>query len=166
LACLYRQHDGADAILNRIASTSHRIEFKGESMRRVIKAQTDRGRCLSPVISSLARGANLIGRSRQLEWPKTIGRVATCTSDSEVAASRYGASANGVFIYDRISTRPLHRRRRVGSAIMMLLSDAHDGSKTVQALVATDEGRLLLEKLGWVARSPWATALIIGPDAR
>ncbi len=49
---------------------------------------------------------------------------------------------------------------------MMLLSDAHDGSKTVQALVATDEGRLLLEKLGWVARSPWATALIIGPDAR
>lgn len=88
------------------------------------------------------------------------------TSDGELAASGYGASVNGVFVYDRILSQPQHRRRGLGSAIMTLLANARDEPKAAQALVATNEGRLLYEKMGWVVRSPWTTALMAAPDVR
>ena len=82
-------------------------------------------------------------------------------SSGELAASGYGASADGVFVYDRIVSQPPHRRRGLGSAIMTMLASANEEPKATQALVATDEGRVLYENMGWVVRSPWTTALVV-----
>ena len=82
------------------------------------------------------------------------------TRDGALAASGFAARANGVFIYDRIATQAAHRRRGLGSAILGALASKRRPADTRQALVATEEGRLLYARLGWVVRSPWTTAVI------
>jgi hypothetical protein len=80
--------------------------------------------------------------------------------DGSIAASGYAASAEGVFVYDRIVTEEPHRRQGLASAIMMALGSRRSPVDTRQALVATRAGRTLYTKLGWVVRSPWATGAI------
>jgi GNAT superfamily N-acetyltransferase len=85
--------------------------------------------------------------------------VRLIASDGSVAASGYGASALGVFAYDRIVTDERHRRRGLGRALMALLGEGASPSDR-HVLVATAAGRALYESIGWCVRSDYTTAFI------
>ena len=93
------------------------------------------------------------------------GHVRVVAPDGTVAASGHVALDELLAIYDRIVTEPGHQRRGLGGAVMRALQalarvhGRHEG-----VLVATDQGRALYESLGWRLHSPWAGAVIPGPD--
>ncbi len=85
--------------------------------------------------------------------------------DATPAASGHVVMAGRHAVYDRIGTEPDHRRRGLARAVMQALQAlAHAHGRHAGALVATDDGRALYESLGWRLRSPWAGAVIPGPD--
>lgn len=85
--------------------------------------------------------------------------------DGSPAAAGFAALGEGWATYDRIITAPAHQRRGLGRAVMAALqARAHAQGHHAGVLVATPEGRQLYESLGWRLRSPWATAVIPGPD--
>lgn len=85
---------------------------------------------------------------------------ARITHNGGTAASGYAAETEDVFIYDRIETQPLHRRKGLGSAVISLLRSAKTRTSLPEALVATDDGRKLYERLGWQTLSPYSTACV------
>ncbi len=93
------------------------------------------------------------------------GHVNVLAPDGTIAASGHVAMGERLAIYDRIVTEPAHQRRGLGRALMhalQALARAHGRHEGV--LVATDQGRALYESLGWRLHSPWAGAVIPGPD--
>jgi GNAT superfamily N-acetyltransferase len=67
-------------------------------------------------------------------------------------------------VYDRIVTAEGHRRRGLGTRVMLALEQAmRDRGAGDGALVATAEGRILYESLGWELHAPYVTAVIPGP---
>ena len=86
--------------------------------------------------------------------------VRVCTVDGELAASGFAAEAGGFFVYDRIVTEPMHRRRGLGRAVMRALGGERSSAAVPQVLVATDEGRALYRTLGWTVVSAYASAVI------
>ncbi len=93
------------------------------------------------------------------------GHVRVVAPDGTLAASGHVALGERLAIYDRIVTEPAHQRRGLGRAVMhalQALARAHGRREGV--LVATDQGRALYEAIGWRLHSPWAGAVIPGPD--
>ena len=91
--------------------------------------------------------------------------VRVLADDGTVAAEGHLALDEGLAIYDRIGTDPVHRRLGLGRAVMhalQALARAH--GRHAGVLVATPVGRALYESLGWRVHAPWATAVIPGPD--
>ena len=85
--------------------------------------------------------------------------------DGALAAEGHLALDDRLAIYDRIGTDPAHRRRGLGGAVMhalQALARAH--GRHAGVLVATPQGRMLYESLGWRVHAPWATAVIPGAD--
>jgi GNAT superfamily N-acetyltransferase len=77
-----------------------------------------------------------------------------------VAASGYGAEADGVFCYVRIVTQPDHRRNGLGRAVMAALGQRQlPGARRI--LAATDAGCALYETLGWRVVAPYTTIEIL-----
>jgi GNAT superfamily N-acetyltransferase len=95
-----------------------------------------------------------------------LGHVRITAPDGTVAASGHLALDVRLAIYDRIVTDPAHQRRGLGRAVMHALQAlARTHGRREGVLVATDQGRALYETLGWRLLSPWAGAVIPGPDA-
>lgn len=97
---------------------------------------------------------------------KRAGMVSEARIYSEtgaLAASGYAAETQEVFIYDRIVTEPLHRRKGLGLAIMTTLHAAKQHPSVPELLVATKDGRALYSTLGWETISPYSTASIVTP---
>lgn len=70
---------------------------------------------------------------------------------------------DGFAIYDRIETRPEHRRRGLARAVMQALETiAREKGAVRGVLVATPDGRALYESLDWELHSPYTTAVIPG----
>jgi GNAT superfamily N-acetyltransferase len=90
-----------------------------------------------------------------------VRHVRVMADDGAVAASGHGATARGVFAYDRIVTDAAHRRRGLGRVVMATLGEAAFAGDA-HMLVATAMGRALYESLGWETVSPYTTAVI--PD--
>ncbi len=90
--------------------------------------------------------------------PRTHVRIEA--PDGTLAASGYAAETADVFIYDRIETKPAHRRLGLGRAIMVSLGAARTSQSVPQVLVATEDGRQLYTSLGWSLYSPYATVTI------
>jgi hypothetical protein len=86
--------------------------------------------------------------------------VARVTQDGETAASGYAAETEQVFIYDRIETQLLHRRKGLGKVVMSLLRSAKTEALRPEVLVATEDGRKLYEAIGWRTLSVYSTACI------
>jgi GNAT superfamily N-acetyltransferase len=91
--------------------------------------------------------------------PVAIACITRCV-DGELAARGFGAAAAGVFIYDRIETNSDDRRKGLGTAVMLALWKAKPEPNARELLVATQEGRVLYERLGWQVLSPYSTASI------
>ena len=86
-------------------------------------------------------------------------------ADGSPAAAGHLALGDRMATYDRIVTEPAHRRLGLGRAVMAALqSRAHAHGCHAGVLVASREGQRLYASLGWRLRSPWATAVIPGPD--
>lgn len=90
--------------------------------------------------------------------------VRATTATGELAANGYAVETENIFIYDRITTMPAHRRKGLGSAIMCALADVKSDKNLPEALVATKEGHALYADLGWQTLSPYVTASIPPAD--
>lgn len=83
---------------------------------------------------------------------------ATVRIDGQTAASGQAAVAGGDVVIDRISTVPEFRRRGLGRVVTAgLASWAAGQGATTGILVASPEGRLLYDALGWATAAPIAT---------
>ena len=95
-----------------------------------------------------------------------LGHVQVLAPDGTLAASGHLALDARLAIYDRIRTEPAHQRRGLGRAVMHALQAlARRHERHAGVLVATEQGRALYETLGWRLHSPWAGAVIPGPEA-
>jgi GNAT superfamily N-acetyltransferase len=91
----------------------------------------------------------------------TVARV--LTANGEIASIGRIVFVDDFAIYDRIETHKDHRRRGLASALMnRLQSVALARAKTRGVLVATADGRVLYETLGWRLHSLYTTAVIPG----
>lgn len=91
--------------------------------------------------------------------------VQIVTGNGELAAIGRVVFADDYAIYDRIETRPAHRRKGLASMVMYALQEMASGKGITKGLlVATAEGRMLYEKLGWQLCSLYTTA-VIHPDS-
>lgn len=80
--------------------------------------------------------------------------------DGELAASGRAALVEDWCVFDQIVTSPEHRRRGLGRIIMERLAMAASTAGAGRGLlVATDEGRLLYERLGWTMQGPITSAV-------
>jgi GNAT superfamily N-acetyltransferase len=86
--------------------------------------------------------------------------IRVTTSAGELAATGYAGETAGAFVYDRIATEPAHRRKGLGSAVMLALRALRQDRSAAELLVATAEGQALYASLGWRTLSPYATAYI------
>lgn len=103
------------------------------------------------------------GYSLELVDARTVSVARIRAATGEEAAIGRVALSGGFAIYDRIETHPDHRRRGLGRAVMgALASVAVSRGGTRGVLVATAQGRLLYESLGWRMHSPYATAFLPG----
>ncbi len=81
----------------------------------------------------------------------------------ETAAIGRVVVVDGFAIYDRIETRPEHRRRGFARVVMKALETIAREKEAVRGvLVATPEGRTLYDNLGWELHSPYTPAVIPG----
>ena len=93
------------------------------------------------------------------------GHVRILAPDGTLAAAGHVALDAQLAIYDRIGTEPGHQRRGLGRAVMHALQAlARTHGRREGVLVATGQGRALYESIGWRTHSPWAGAVIPGPD--
>jgi hypothetical protein len=85
------------------------------------------------------------------------------SASGDVAAMGRLVFVDGYAIYDRIETHFEHRRRGLASIIMLALElKMHERKITKSILVATSEGKVLYETLGWELYSVYTTAVIAG----
>ncbi|SDC22844.1 GNAT family N-acetyltransferase [Niabella drilacis] len=104
----------------------------------------------------LAAGYHL---KAELQLPVPVVHI--LTDGGEIAASGRIALADDFAIYDRIATAAAHRRKGLATAVMKRLTEiACSRGITKGVLVATEEGRVLYETLGWQLRSPYTSAVI------
>lgn len=81
---------------------------------------------------------------------------------SEPAASGRVAVHAGCAVFDQIMTEEAHRRRGLGTVVMLHLDAvAGQAGATRRLLVATEAGRALYERLGWTVLAPWSTAVLL-----
>jgi GNAT superfamily N-acetyltransferase len=129
------------------------IPAPGFMMRRILRAEP------SPVLPD--------GYAFELDSrpPLTVAYVKT--ANGEIAASGRLGLVNGpagrIAVFDRIRTHDDHRRKGLARALMAAHANrAIENGVSRAALVATPEGRLLYEALGWQLHSLYTTALIPG----
>jgi hypothetical protein len=102
------------------------------------------------------------GYRMELHQAGPVTQVNVLAPDGDLAASGCAAETMDVFIYDRIETASNHRRKGLGIAVMNALGSARKSLASPQLLVATEDGRSLYTRLGWMVIAPFAAATI--PD--
>ena len=79
--------------------------------------------------------------------------------DGQVAATGQMGVVGEVAVMDKIETRPGHRRRGLGGAMMSVLADRARSIGAVRGvLMASTEGRALYTSLGWTTLCPAVVA--------
>jgi GNAT superfamily N-acetyltransferase len=103
------------------------------------------------------------GYRLELNANSTVTHVRVLSANGEIAASGYAVEHGGVFVYDRILTAEVHRRRGLGRAVMTALASARRSPSAQQILAATHAGHELYRTLGWTDYAPYTTAVIPDP---
>lgn len=108
------------------------------------------------------RNRNLDGKYRlELEQYNSTYLVRIVTIDGQLASTGRVVLVDDLAIYDRISTEPHHKRMGLASFLMKELEKialANDIYNNF--LVATEEGRLFYQSLGWEIYSLYTSAVI------
>ena len=104
-----------------------------------------------------------VGYQIRVERYGVVTHAQIFCNSGELAADGYAVETTDVFIYDRIVTRPEHRRKGLAQVLMTKLYAARQLDCGPQVLVATEAGRVLYTALGWDAVSPYSTASISRP---
>ncbi|MFC4337781.1 GNAT family N-acetyltransferase [Salininema proteolyticum] len=82
------------------------------------------------------------------------------SADEEAASANLGLTGESA-IFDRVSTSPAHRRRGLGTAVMAELADRALALGVSRGILgATNDGRALYERLGWVAVAELSGAFV------
>lgn len=116
-----------------------------------------------PARWSIQRPGFLMTCAEPMTGDSVLPEGYTLDRAGEEAAIGHVVVVDGFAIYDRIETRPEHRRRGLTRVVMKLLGaigEAHGARCGV--LVAMPDGRVLYESLGWELHSPYITAVIPG----
>jgi GNAT superfamily N-acetyltransferase len=111
----------------------------------------------TPVLTRpLAEGYRL-----EVEEAEAAARVAITAPDGALAAKGRLAVVGSSAVYDQIVTDAAHRRRGLGRQVMAALDDVGRRRGASEGLlVATPEGRVLYEAIGWRHYSPYVSAVI------
>jgi len=157
--------DGVRAIGREIASPRHYVKVcvSDEALRSALPARWQiqpPGFFMATAVASRDVTPLPDGYRMELDHAGPVTRARVIAPDGEVAASGCAAETAEVFIYDRIETAPDHRRKGLGIAVMSALGTARRSTAARQLLSATEDGRMLYEKLGWTVLAPLATAVI------
>lgn len=94
-----------------------------------------------------------------------VRRAQVMAPDGSPAASGMVSWEDDYAVYNLIKTAPAHQRRGLASAVMTALGEAaQDAAAQQHILMATLQGRLLYESMGWTCRSDYTTAVILPPE--
>lgn len=96
----------------------------------------------------------------EVDHNAAVAEVRVKFGTGDLAASGYAAETEHAFIYDRIATTLEHKQKGFGSTVTTTLSRARRNSGIPQLLVATGDGRVLNESLGWRTLFPYSIASI------
>jgi len=114
---------------------------------------------------SMKFGNAVLGNQYKLEFEnfKSIFIVRIVTQSGELASTGHLVIVENLAVYDRISTEPNHQRKGLASCIMKELEKIAV-SKGIfnNFLVATEEGKLLYESLGWKLYCLYTSIVIPG----
>jgi len=159
--------DGLYRVARDISISRHYLKLCGtnEELRGAVPARWDvqpenyfmEATSTAPETSHLPNGYKL-----ELQQAGPVTQVHIIAPNGDLAASGTAAETMEAFVYDRIETAPDHRRKGLGIAVMSALGSARKSAIGPQLLVATEDGRSLYARLGWVVIAPFASATI--PD--
>jgi len=83
------------------------------------------------------------------------------TKDGELASIGRVVIVEDIAVYDRISTEEDHKRKGLATYLMGELEKiAASKNAHINFLVATEQGKLLYQTLGWEVFSPYTSAVI------
>ena len=159
--------DGLYRVARDISISRHYLKLCGthEELRSALPARWEvqpenyfmEATSTVPETSPLPNGYKL-----ELQQAGPVTQVHIIAPNGDLAASGTAAETMEAFVYDRIETAPDHRRKGLGIAVMSALGSARKSATGPQLLVATEDGRSLYARLGWVVIAPFASATI--PD--
>jgi GNAT superfamily N-acetyltransferase len=92
-----------------------------------------------------------------------VAHVFVLDESDHLAASGHAGRGSQAMAYDRIKTEASHRRKGLGSAVMLALGELLGERGIPEVLVATVAGRALYETIGWRVVAPYAQATLIAP---
>jgi GNAT superfamily N-acetyltransferase len=85
-------------------------------------------------------------------------------ASGQTAATGRVVLNRGTAVFDRIETFEGHRRKGLGAALMYGLEAlAEQAGVRERLLVATEAGRQLYSRLGWLVAAPYSTAVLPAP---
>lgn len=166
-----RRHLFVDAgrALQECASRIHaplihlKAAVDADAMRRALPAQweIEAPRYLMACDSAMKKRVALPSGYRAIvEAENGVYAVRIADTIGQTAASGYVVLNRGTAIFDRIETLEPHRRKGLGTALMVALDTlAEEAGVSERLLVATAEGRALYESLGWHVLAPYSTAV-------
>lgn len=159
--------DGLRDVARDISSPRHYLKLcdTNEALRRALPFHWEiqpqnyfmEANGLANETSSLPDGYRI-----ELSQDGPVARVRIFAPNGDLAANGTAAETMEAFVFDRIETALDHRRKGLGIAVMSALESSKKSSRSRQLLVATEDGRSLYERLGWIVIAPFATATI--PD--
>ena len=157
--------DGLVGLANAIDAPGHVLKACVTNAELAV-ALPDRWTVHAPTYFMMATGPSAAstrasGYTIDVDRTGAVIEIKVRDDTGEVAASGFGGETPDAFVYDRIETAVVHRRRGLGRMVMTALNDARHDRTTPALLVATDDGRALYSTLGWETISPYATASIV-----
>jgi len=139
---------------------AHPEEIKNKiSDRWVIQPQGYMMSCVSPMnipSKSLPKGYHL-----EFDSYHATTVVKVIYKDGELASIGHLVMVDGLAVYDRISTAENHQRKGLATFVMAALEKiAISKNAYLNMLVATAQGKLLYQTLGWKVFSPYTSIVI------